>query len=321
MFDKYEDVAEKYDFTLQGTVKGRGALILDTNQGLKALKEYRGSGKHLIWSQDVLEKIDMDEGLLVDSCIRNKEGEFVSEAKDGSHYIIKNWYESRDCDVKHYEDIMAGARALGKLHNLLEKYAPTETLYVAKELSEDFVSHNREIKKVRKYLYSKNNRTEFESLATGYCDEYLNEGREAIKWLDKFKASKKMKKGFCHGSYNFHNIGFYKDVPVIINFEKMNYNYQMVDLYTFLRKIMEKTDWDMNIGHNIILKYSQERMVSNEDMELLAIMFSYPEKFWKLINGYFNSNKAWISGKKTEKLVKLVEQNKHRHEFIKSIYS
>ena len=61
MFDKYEDVAEKYDFTLQGTVKGRGALILDTNQGLKALKEYRGSGKHLIWSQAVLEKIDMDK--------------------------------------------------------------------------------------------------------------------------------------------------------------------------------------------------------------------------------------------------------------------
>ena len=108
---------------------------------------------------------------------------------------------------------------------------------------------------------------------------------------------------------------------MIINFEKMNYNYPMVDLYTFLRKIMEKTEWDMNIGHNVILKYSQERTVSNEDMELLAIMFSYPEKFWKLINGYFNSNKAWISGKKTDKLVKLVEQNKHRHEFIKSIYS
>lgn len=321
MFDKYEDVAEKYDFTVQKTTKGRGALLLDTNQGLKALKEYRGSGKHLIWSQEVLEKIALKDGLLVDSCIRNKEGELVSEAKDKSHYIIKNWYESRDCDVKQYEDIMAASGALGRLHNLLEKYAPAETLYVAKELSEDFASHNLEMKRVRKYLYGKNNRTEFESLATGYCDEYIDEGCKAIRRLEQFQANNTIEKGLCHGAYNFHNIGFCKEVPVIINFEKMNYNYQMTDLYTFLRKIMEKTDWDMSLGHNIIHRYTQERKISDKDLELLAIMFSYPEKFWKLINGYFNSNKAWISGKKTEKLVRLVEQNKRRHEFIKSIYS
>ena len=321
MLDKYEDVAEKYDFLVEETVKGRGALILNTNQGIKALKEYRGSGRHLIWSQTVLEKINADDGLLVDSCVRNKEGEFVSEAKDGSHYIIKNWYESRDCEVKKNEDVFAAARAIGRLHNLFENYAPSEPLYVAKELSEDFLSHNQEMRRVRKYLYSKNNRTEFESLATGYCDEYIEEGLDAIKWLEQFNASDKLKKGLCHGSYNFHNIGLQKDIPVITNFEKMNYNYLMVDLYTFLRKIMEKTEWDIKIGHNVINNYSVERKISDKDMELLAIMFSYPEKFWKLVNGYFNSNKAWISGKKTEKLVKLVGQNKCRHEFIKSIYS
>lgn len=321
MLDKYEDISEKYDFVVQETVKGRGVLILNTNQGLKALKEYRGSGKHLIWSQASLEQIKPEEGILVDACVRNKEGEFVTDAKDGSHYIIKNWFESRDCDVKQEEEIMAGAKALGRLHNLLETYAPQEELYVAKELSQEFMSHNREIKRVRKYLYGKNNRTEFESLATGYCDEYFNEGLDAIKRLEKFKVSTRIKKGLCHGSYNFHNIGFQNKIPVITNFERMNYNYLMMDLYSFLRKIMEKNDWDINMGHRIIENYSNEREIKDEEMELLAIVFSYPEKFWKLVNGYINSNKAWISGKKTEKLVKLIDQNECRHEFIKSIYS
>ena len=38
------------------------------------------------------------------------------------------------------------------------------------------------------------------------------------------------------------------------------------------------------------------------------IRFTYPEKYWKLANYYFSHNKAWISGKNTEKLTKVIAQ-------------
>ncbi len=321
MYDKSEEISEKYDFKVQDTTKGRGILILHTENGLKALKEYKGSGRHLIWSQEVLEKIHQEQGLFVDSCVRNTEGDFITQAADGSKYIIKNWYEARECDVKKTEDLYMAVRGLAVLHNRMEKVNVAEKLYVAKDLAEEFNAHNQEIRRVRKYLYGKNNRTEFETLAANCCDMFIGEGKEAIDHLKEFKPDSKLEKGLCHGNYNFHNVSFQGDIPVIVNFEKQNYNYLMADLYCFLRKIMEKSDWDTGLGSRMINEYDRERTIGKADLELLAIMFSYPEKFWKLLNGYFNSNKAWVPRKKLEKLEKLVDQNRYRLEFIKTIYS
>lgn len=321
MFDICEDVTEKYDLSIQETAKGRGITILYTDKGTMAFKEYKGSGRHLVWSSGFLEKIYREGKIIVDSCVRNKEGEFITEAGDGSRYIVKHWHEARDCDVKRTEDLYMAVRGLAILHNQLESYSEEDMLYEAKSLLDEYKSHNQELRRIKKYLYGKNNRTEFESLATNCCDIFMEEGKIALERLLEFKPEEKLKRGLCHGSYNFHNICFQGNVPVIINFEKQNYNYRMVDLYYFMRKIMEKTDWDISLGKHMINEYSSQRQISNDDLFLLTILFSYPEKFWKLINGYFNSNKAWVPRKKYEKLEKLVEQNKKRQEFIKSIHS
>ena len=84
---------------------------------------------------------------------------------------------------------------------------------------------------------------------------------------------------------------------------------------------MEKYNWDINFGFQLINEYDKYRNLTDEDIRLLGILFMYPEKFWKLINGYFNSNKAWIPRKKLDKLKCLIEQNQKRRDFIKSIYS
>ena len=44
--------------------------------------------------------------------------------------------------------------------------------------------------------------------------------------------------------------------------------------------------------------------------------FVYPEKFWKIINYYFNSNKAWSSDKNQEKLKQFQFQEEKRQQFI-----
>lgn len=45
-------------------------------------------------------------------------------------------------------------------------------------------------------------------------------------------------------------------------------------------------------------------------------MLCYPEKFWKIINYYYNSNKAWYSEKNEDKLKQFQKQEKNRWDFI-----
>ena len=76
------------------------------------------------------------------------------------------------------------------------------------------------------------------------------------------------------------------------------------------KKILEKYNWDVFLARRMLEQYDKIRPISSEEWENLQIRFTYPEKYWKLANYYFSHNKAWISGKNTEKLEKVIAQKK-----------
>ena len=52
----------------------------------------------------------------------------------------------------------------------------------------------------------------------------------------------------------------------------------------------------------------------------LYYRLAYPEKFWKIVNFYYNSGKAWIPGRNQEKLEKLVSQEKEKQHFLEEVF-
>ena len=53
---------------------------------------------------------------------------------------------------------------------------------------------------------------------------------------------------FCHGEYTHHNILVNGSRMAVINFEKCSINVQINDLYHFMRKILEKQNYDFRFG-------------------------------------------------------------------------
>ena len=86
------------------------------HQGLRLLKEYRGSVNRLEFEEAVLQSLDGMETVKADQYVRNSEGELLSSAEDGSRYIVKQWYADRECDLKDEKELLSAARALALLH-------------------------------------------------------------------------------------------------------------------------------------------------------------------------------------------------------------
>ena len=122
-----------------------------------------------------------------------------------------------------------------------------------------------------------------------------------------------------HGSYNYHNIIFSNGNTAVTNFDKYKNECQISDLYQFMRKILEKYDWDIQTAYKMMEEYDKIKPVSDTERALLAALFAFPEKFWKVMNYYFNSNKAWIPPKTKEKLEKVVQQNEKRQKFLETL--
>ena len=70
------------------------------------------------------------------------------------------------------------------------------------------------------------------------------------------------------------------------------------------------------IENGFYYDFKVEKPLTEEEVEYLKIRLIYPEKFWKIVNFYYNSGKAWIPGKNLEKLQKLVDQEKKKQEFL-----
>ena len=105
------------------------------------------------------------------------------------------------------------------------------------------------------------------------------------------------------------------------NFERCKKDVQLEDLYYFLRKVLEKQGWKERLGDNIINAYSAIKPVSSAEMEYLKIRFIYPEKFWKVADSYYRSNKAWISAKSIEKMNVAIRQTEEKERFLNHIFS
>ena len=144
----------------------------------------------------------------------------------------------------------------------------------------------------------------------------------ALKTAEEFKgygSNPESGRGavICHGDYQHHNLIFTGNVMNIINFEKCTEDRPVRDIYLFMRKLLEKSDWSSLVGLELLNAYERENELEKEDYIQLYYRLAYPEKFWKIVNFYYNSGKAWIPGKNLEKLVKVHRQEQEKNEFLR----
>lgn len=149
------------------------------------------------------------------------------------------------------------------------------------------------------------------------ADEAGADAGKADKTTERFEEEVfKRHFGICHGSFNQHNVILGENDIAIVHFERFSRGNQLNDLYQFSRKVMEKNNYDFELLKDIFNAYGNNIELSEDDYAYLYILFSYPEKFWKIANSYYNCSKAFLSPKYLEKLQTLILQEKEKKEML-----
>lgn len=325
MNDKGINVLEKYDFTVFRTYRGRGALVLVTDQGIRLLKEYSGNPKRLKKQERLLKKIEENSLVRVDSLVPNKDGELLSEDKDRVPYYVRNWFEGMECDVKSPEQIRLSAQKLAMLHRIMKMPEFIEEGFTIDTLSHQFSRRTRELNKTRTFIRERSQKSEFEnfylSCFSHFYDQAVAAGEKSRMQseLDLYESVKR-DGAVCHGDYTYHNLIYAAGDMAVINFEHFTNDTQIRDLGNFCRKVCEKNNWNIEIGRILLDGYTKVRMLSDAEWENLSLRLFYPEKFWKITNHYYNSRKAFHPEKSTEKLSALIESENRKLLFLKELF-
>lgn len=199
--------------------------------------------------------------------------------------------------------------------DLYEKFRRNFTAQIPQE---ELHARNAELKKIRTYIRKKNTKGDFERLFLNCFETYFEQAQEAEKRLEGLDFSSYSQMGnVCHGDYNHHHILMSGYDMATTNFEYCRFDLQVNDLYRFMRKILEKNDWNTRLGMRMLESYHQVRPLPRQERKLLQVKMLYPEKFRKLANYYYGSNKAWISRRYLDKLEKLNRQEEQKNQFVR----
>lgn len=335
MNDKAINVLEQYDMTINRTFKGRGTIICDTEKGMCVLKEYKGKTEKLELLLQLQSRLG--DNLRTDILIRNKEGGLYAKDIDNSVYILEEQVEGKECSYKSEEDIVKACSAMAKLH--LKFMTPVSYSGTQEEdcqytmpvffYADEMEKHTIECKRVRNYLRKLRIKTDFERALLKEYDYFLE------KAIDVTRRAKEESKAeyeayvnsnglYCHGDYQYHNVLFGKGssgaYTGIINLEHFAHDTGARDFYLLFRKISEKCDWSVSMAECMLDAYQNRRAFPPIEWRSLCLRLEYPEKFWKIINFYYNSRKSWMPNRNFEKLEGLIKQEKNKERLLEKLF-
>ena len=324
MNDRALRVLEQYDLEIISTRRGRGAYILETSQGLRIFCDYEGSERRAQFQNCVMDRMRSGGYENVDMILPNKEGNLVSNDWDDQKYVVKDWYPGRECDPSNESEIFTAVRNLAKIHRVMHAKGECEFIesFTAPDPLAEIMARNTELRKVRTFIRKKNDKCEFERLLQNSFPMYFEQAMEVQKQLEENNCERlvqgaKENGTVCHGDYDQHHVLLAGQETATTGFDHCRYGLQMNDLYRFIRKILEKHEWNPRLGMRMLDQYTQIRSISGEERRLFYLKMLYPEKFRKLANYYLESNKAWISRRFLDKLEQQNKQQEQREAFVK----
>lgn len=326
MNDRAVSLFDNYEIEVNRTWKGRGAILCESDKGLLILKEYNGPMNKIFFQDALLKHIKAAGFPLAESILKTRDGELIVFDQDKVPYIVKTYFEGKECNNRELEECRQAVRTLALLHNCSD-LSDWDGLFSQPvfHIEKEYEKHNKELKKVRRFLREKSQKTAFEIYLIEHYDYFFDRAlqvTEEMRYYMKERKSANLEEFpiVCHGDYQYHNIIRTSAGMALINFEKCIRDNPVRDLYLFMRKLLEKNNWSQTLGDILIRSYDEEKTLSEEDYMQLYYRFAYPEKFWKIVNFYYNSGKAWIPGRNMEKLEKLFAQDKEKQDFLEAIF-
>ena len=323
LYNQIEAIFSQYDMEIDEVVKGRGTYICNGSKGKFVLTSFRGAEEKGQFLYNYMANLN-SMGFTVSRIERNKQNEVVTtDEATGERFLLKEYVAGAEVNVNQLSELKAGVTLLAEYHKAaIDLYQGMEKTLsdCHKEVLAEKEKHYKELVKVRNYIRNRKKKQDFERIYLNAYEAMLETAKESLDILQK-ESGQQPSCCICHGEFNQHNVLYTDGRWQMVNFEGFSFGWSILDLAFFLRKILEKNEWDISIGKQLLETYAKERPLSGVEYEKLYGLLLFPEKFWKVTNHYMNSRKTWISERDIEKLKKVIAQENQRLKFLENVFA
>lgn len=305
---------DQYDISVSYLKRGRGCVLCFCKDQVYALSQTSLSEERLSSVAKWAQTMHDHHFYKTDQYILNKDGYFLTFDRYYETFSLRKTFSGTECDIHSLKDIKISAQNLASFHNhCLDICFSSDSLRKYTSISRQYEQKYSELKSIKRYIKKRKKKGIFEYLFLEETKEFFEQMEMSMKILNSTLPSRS---GWCHGCYNHHNIIITPDVPATIHFEHFYHGYPILDVYYFLKKALEKNNYNFTFCETFLSDYDRFMPLSKNDLLCLYGLFLFPEKLWKISNQYMAHKKHWISPRYIEKLEEFVHNKELRAIFL-----
>lgn len=317
------EISENYGFDVKNCIQYKDSFLVLTSAGRKLIKRIPFSPERLMFVHGAKEHLAANGFTGIDRYLTTLSGEPGFCCSSG-WYAMTDFIDGRESSFENDADIRKASAALAGLHCASAGYIPPEGCKVQNELGKlpgYFSKRLEDIRKMRKQ--AKKGKSRFDQLFLRYADYFINMGENASDQLSsssygQLTARTMEERSFCHHDFTHHNVIMDNGGVTVINFDYCCYELRVYDIANLIRRKMRKSGWDIAKAGLIIHAYNSVSPLSSEELKVMGIMLGFPQKFWRVVNRYYNSRRSWSEKIFIGRLQEVIEEIEPFEAFIKA---
>ena len=199
MAEKMSEVFEMYDVRLDHIGRGRGAMLLQTDKGVRQIRATTAGEKRLQAEYDFKEHMYLAGFPHIDRLVKNVEDELITYDRYGNPFVMRMFFDGREMGVSNKNEIMLAVDNLVALHRAGRTVWQEVDRDMQIREKNDVKRRNREMKRVHNYIAKQSPKREFESLFMQAFPYFYEQGLNCEQ-AEAGTAGESEHMGYCHGT-------------------------------------------------------------------------------------------------------------------------
>ena len=291
-----EKIRDNFNIDVSNISPFRDNYIIYSNSKKILLKKVLMSPERICFIHNAKKHLMKNNFQCLDEYLLSKNDEPYIKINN-TLYTLTPIIDGIEINFEKSDDVINSSYLLANFHKFSRGFFLPENTFVKDELGKlpsVYKKRLNEIKKVKKIASS--TKTKFDYLLLEYIDYFFNLGTKVIDKLEKSNymdlVHKTKKEGsFCHHEFTHNNIINNNGIYFLINFEFCCYELKIYDLCNLIKRKLRKCNWDIKEAKKILDFYQEKIPLSNDEFYIMKLMIMFPQKFWRVINSYYNSKK------------------------------
>lgn len=318
-----KEIMQKYDFSVREITPCKDSYVVNSSKGRMLLEKTLLPPGRLRFVHGAKEHLCDNHFESLDRYFFTIDGEpfFTYEQ---CNYILSALVEGRECNFENRNDVISASKTLALLHRASRGYVPPVGSHVQDELGKLPIYFGKRLSEMKKLKgIAKKGKHKFDYLFLKHVDYFYTLGESTLQELAASRYSAMVEQArrdgiFCHHDYTHSSILINDDKTSIIHFDFCCFELKAYDIVNLIRRKMRKCEWDIREAEMILNSYRIEEPLSRDDLTVIRLMLSFPQKFWRISNRFYNSKRSWSERGYMVKMQEAVDEIGSHRAFIES---